>query len=254
MNWIEPDWPAPLRVRAISTSRTGGVSIGAFAGLNLAAHVGDDPDCVDRNRALLRERFGLPAEPRWLSQVHGCAVADAGATSRSCEADAAVAFRPGEVCAVMTADCLPLLFCDRAGTRVAAVHAGWRGLAGGVIEAAVERIASPPADLLCWLGPAIGQDAFEVGADVRERFLELGRGGATTAFRPSPGDRWLADLYALATERLHAMDVDQIWGGGFCTYSDPTRFFSYRRDGVTGRMASLIWIEPDNPGDGSRSL
>ncbi len=145
----------------------------------------------------------------------------------------------------MTADCLPLLLCDRAGTRVAAVHAGWRGLAGGVIEAAIEKVGARPNDLLCWLGPAIGPDAFEVGAEVRARFLELGGEDTKAAFRPSTGGKWLADLYALATERLNALGVDQVWGGGLCTYSDPNRFFSYRRDGITGRMASLIWIDPN---------
>jgi len=245
MTWIEPDWPAASRVRALSTTRRGGFSTGAFAGMNLADHVGDDPSCVARNRALLRERLGLPTEPRWLKQIHGCAVADAGVAAQTWEADAAVASRPGEICAVMTADCLPLLLCDRAGTRAAAVHAGWRGLVDGVVEAAVERIAVPPSDLLGWLGPAIGPDFFEVGAEVRARFLELGGEDTQAAFRPSPGGKWLADLYALATERLNELGVDRVWGGGLCTYADPTRFFSYRRDGMTGRMASLIWIDPD---------
>jgi polyphenol oxidase len=245
MRWIEPDWPAPPGVRALSTTRSGGVSTGAYASLNLGGHVGDDPSCVERNRGLLRERLRLPAEPHWLKQIHGCAVADTGTALRSCEADAAVASNPGEVCAVMTADCLPLLLCDRAGTRVAAVHAGWRGLANGVVEAAVARLSIPPGDILCWLGPAIGPNAFEIGAEVRARFLELGGEHAEAAFRPSRSGKWLANLYVLASERLRALGVEQIWGGGLCTYSDPTRFFSYRRDGVTGRMASLIWIEPD---------
>ncbi len=245
MTWIEPDWPAPARVRALCATRVGGVSTGTYFSLNLAEHVGDDPDSVGRNRALLRERLGLPAEPHWLQQVHGCAVVQTDEARRGCEADASVSFHPGEVCAVMTADCLPLLLCDRAGTRVAAVHAGWRGLAGGVIEAAVEKIGARPNDLLCWLGPAIGPDAFEVGPEVRARFLELGGVDTKAAFRPSPGGKWLADLYALATERLNALGADQVWGGGLCTYSDPNRFFSYRRDGTTGRMASLIWIDPN---------
>jgi len=245
MDWIEPDWPAPSRVRACCTTRRGGVSAGAFASLNLAAHVGDDPFRVAQNRALLKECLGLPAEPHWLQQVHGCRVADAAADPKECQADAVIAARPGEVCAVMTADCLPLLLCDRAGMRVAAVHAGWRGLAEGVIEAAVSRLAVPAREVLCWLGPAIGSRAYEVGAEVRARFLEQGTSGTETAFRAVPGGKWLADLYALATERVRACGVDRIWGGGYCTYSDRERFFSYRRDGVTGRMASLIWIEPD---------
>jgi hypothetical protein len=244
MIWIEPRWPARQRVRALCTTRSGGVSTGPFASLNLADQVGDEPSCTERNRALLRERLGLPADPLWLRQVHGCSVADSDADPPNCEADASVAFRPGKVCAVMTADCLPLLLCDREATRVAAVHAGWRGLAAGVVEAAVERLSVAPREVLCWLGPAIGPQAFEVGPEVRARFLEQGGKDTKAAFRPSPGAKWLADIYALATERLHALGVEQVWGGGLCTYTDSERFFSYRRAGVTGRMASLIWIDP----------
>jgi len=171
-------------------------------------------------------------------------VADPAQDPPDCQADAAIALRPGEVCAVMTADCLPLLLCDAAGERVAAVHAGWRGLADGVIEATVARFGMPPGEVLCWMGPAIGPQAFEVGAQVRTRFLEQGGEGTEAAFRPVAGGKWLADLYALATSRLRACGIDRVWGGGLCTYSDPERFFSYRRDGVTGRMASLIWIDP----------
>lgn len=243
MSPIEPDWHAPPSVRALCTTRSGGVSAGSFASLNLGDHVGDDPSRVVRNRTLLKDELGLPSDPVWLRQVHGCAVADTDGGSPGCEADAAVAFRPEHVCAVMTADCLPVLLCDRAGTRVAAVHAGWRGLANGVIEAAVTRLAVQPAEVLCWLGPAIGPDAFEVGPEVRARFLALGGEGARAAFRPSSSGKWLADLYVLAKGRLRLLGVDQVWGGGFCTHSDSERFFSYRRDGATGRMASLIWID-----------
>lgn len=246
MDWIEPEWPAPSGVRAVATTRRGGLSRGPYASWNLGDHVGDDPAAVDANRRLLRERLGLPAEPLWLRQVHGCTVADVG----GCEADAAVAFAPGQVCAVLTADCLPLLFCDRSGTRVAAVHAGWRGLAAGVIEAAVARLGVAPDSLLCWLGPAIGPEAFEVGDEVRQAFLTHGPSGGEVAFRPSPSGRWLADLYALAGLRLRALGVSGVWGGGLCTYQDAERFFSYRRDGLTGRMASLVWIEPR----GSRTI
>ncbi len=244
MDWIEPDWPSPLPVRAFCTTRSGGVSVGAFASLNLADHVGDEPLCVANNRTLIRECLGLPAEPRWLQQIHGCSVADATATTANCRADAAIARRPGTVCAVLTADCLPLLLCDRAGTGVAAVHAGWRGLADGIVEAAVARFAVPPEEILCWLGPGIGPQAFEVGPEVRARFLEQGGEGTEAAFSSARSGKWLADLYALARERLQGCGVDRVWGGGLCTYSDPQRFFSYRRDGVTGRMASLIWIDP----------
>jgi YfiH family protein len=245
LEWIEPDWPAPPRVHAACTTRRGGVSSGPFASMNPADHVGDDPSCVERNRAILRGALGLPADPHWLRQVHGCAVAQTENAPPGCEADAAVASRGGKVCAVLTADCLPLLFCDRAGTRVAAVHAGWRGLAAGVIEAAVAALETSPADLLCWLGPAIGPDAFEVGSEVRDRFVGQDPACAR-AFRPSPAGKWLADLFALARRRLTAVSVEGIWGGYVCTYEDPGRFFSYRRAGTTGRMASLVWIDPDS--------
>lgn len=227
------------------TTRNGGVSTGPFAGLNLADHVGDEPSLVARNRALLRAHLDLPTEPHWLQQVHGRRVAAAVRDPRDCRADAVIATGLREVCAVLTADCLPLLLCDAAGTRVAAVHAGWRGLAAGIIEAAIARLAVPPRDVLCWLGPAIGPRAFEVGAEVRARFLARGSEDTKAAFVPTPGGKWLANPYALARERLRACGVDRIWGGGLCTYSDPERFFSYRRDKITGRMASLIWIDPD---------
>lgn len=243
MRWLEPDWPAPRAVRALCTTRSGGVSRGRFAHLNLADHVGDDPVAVAHNRMLLRRRLCLPRDPYWLRQVHGCEVARADSDPPGCEADAAVGFAPGVVCAVLTADCLPLLFCDDAGTRVAAVHAGWRGLADGVVEAAVGRLGIDPGQLLCWLGPAIGPASFEVGDEVRERFLDCGGDGAGVAFRPSHQGKWLADLYALARQRLRTAGVARTYGGCYCTYEDSKRFFSYRRDGTTGRMASLIWIE-----------
>lgn len=244
MDLIRPDWPAPARVRAWSTTRSGGESAGPFASLNLGDHVGDDPDSVARNRVRVLDRLGLPAEPLWLRQVHGCEVAEAGADPRGCTADAAVARAPGQVCAVLTADCLPLLLCDRAGLSVAAVHAGWRGLAAGVVEQAVGALGADPGQVLAWLGPAIGPDAFEVGVEVRDLFLAADP-GASEAFRPGAGGRWLADLGVLAVRRLGRIGVRAVSGGGLCTYSDPRRFFSYRRDGVTGRMASLIWLSPD---------
>jgi YfiH family protein len=242
MEWIEPEWPAPPQVRAVCTTRTGGLSQGPFASMNPADHTGDDPACVEANRALLRRALALPAEPYWLRQVHGCEVAETGSARPGCAADAAVAQRAGEVCAVLTADCLPLLLCDREGTRVGAVHAGWRGLAAGVIEVAVTRIDTPPGDLLCWLGPAIGPDHFEVGDEVRREFVRTGGAEAGNAFRPGAPGKWLADIFALARQRLYSLGVERVWGGNVCTYADPGRFFSYRRDGVTGRMASLIWI------------
>lgn len=244
MELIRPDWPAPERVRAVSTTREGGVSTGPYAALNLGDHVGDAPAAVARNRALLRAHLGLAVEPHWLRQVHGCEVVAASAGCPGREADAALAEAPDAVCVVMTADCLPLLICDREGTRVAAVHAGWRGLLDGVVERAVAALGVAPETLLVWLGPAIGPDAFEVGAEVRERFVARDP-EAWSAFRPRPDGRWLADLFQLARQRLSRLGVEQVYGGGDCTFSQPQRFFSYRRDGVTGRMASLIWLAPD---------
>ncbi|MBK1720993.1 peptidoglycan editing factor PgeF [Thiocystis violacea] len=242
MELIRPDWPAPTSVKACCTTRSGGLSTGPFASMNLGDHVGDDPGAVAANRERLRASLGLPAMPVWLRQVHGCDVAVLGDAPAPCEADAALARAPGTVCAVMTADCLPLLMCDDLGMRVAAVHAGWRGLAAGVIDAAVAAMASDPARLLVWLGPAIGPDAFEVGAEVRAQFVARDP-AAAQSFRPS-GDRWLADLFGLARQRLSRLGVSRVYGGEDCTYAQPERFFSYRRDGVTGRMASLIWLEP----------
>lgn len=240
--WLRPDWPAPEHVRALVTTRKGGVSRGAYASLNLGAHVGDDPAAVAENRRRLVEAATLPAEPTWLSQVHGLGVAKLSADSRpGIEADAAMTDVPEVVCAVLTADCLPVLFCDRSGTRVAAAHAGWRGLAGGVLEATVAAMDTPPEDLHAWLGPAIGPAAFEVGDEVREAFVT--RHPVTdTAFVPSPAGRWLADLYTLARLRLAACGVHSVHGGGECTVTDAQRFYSYRRDGDTGRMASMVWL------------
>lgn len=238
-----PDWPAPGRVKALVTTRGGGVSHAPYGSLNLAAHVGDDPAAVARNRALLKARFRLPEEPRWLTQVHGCGVIDATVAGSGCTADAIFSARPGEVCAVLTADCLPLLLSDRDGERVCAVHAGWRGLAAGVVEAAVARLGRR-SRLLAWLGPAIGADAFEVGEEVRQAFLRAAPEDAA-AFRERGAGRWLADIYALARARLTRLGVGYVGGGGYCTVRQEELFYSYRREGVTGRMASLIWLDPN---------
>jgi YfiH family protein len=244
LDWIEPDWPAPSRIRALTTTRGGGVSSGPYTSLNLADHVGDATSAVTENRRLLGAALDLPAAPVWLRQVHGCNVVDADQVSGTlgCTADAALASASGRVCAVLTADCLPVLLCTRRGTRVGAVHAGWRGLLDGVIESAIDAMAVPAEEILAWLGPAIGADAFEVGPEVRDAFVDRDP-GAASAFRPGKGDRWMADVYALAGRRLDARRVGFVGGGGYCTVRDAERFFSYRRDGVTGRMASLIWIE-----------
>jgi purine-nucleoside/S-methyl-5'-thioadenosine phosphorylase / adenosine deaminase len=243
-DWIVPDWPAPPGVRALITTRAGGASRGAYAGLNLGLRSGDDVEAVARNRASLRQ--WLPAEPLWLRQVHGTTVAEADAMEGSPEADAAVARRPGTVCAVLTADCLPLLLCDEEGTVVAAAHAGWRGLCSGVIEQTLRAMDRPPRALLAYLGPAIGPAAYEVGAEVREAFIAADHGSepeSEAAFAPGKPGRFYADLYALARRRLARSGVVNIYGGGYCTYTERERFYSYRRDGATGRMASLVWMD-----------
>lgn len=244
LEWLGPDWPAPERVRALSTTRLGGLSSGPFASLNLAQHVGDDPTRVAGNRARVRQAFGLPAEPVWLEQVHGCDVVDLGDRAAGRLADASVVAQPGRVCAVLTADCLPLLLCDRQGTRVAAVHAGWRGLAAGVVEAALSKIGSSPEDLLCWLGPAIGPGAYEVGPEVRDDYMAQDDAAAAAFRSADDGQHWYADLYQLARQRLALSGVRDVYGGDRCTFSEPERFFSFRRDGTTGRMATLIWLAP----------
>ncbi|HEX5804526.1 MAG TPA: peptidoglycan editing factor PgeF [Azospira sp.] len=243
-SWFVPDWPLPPGVRALQTTRLGGCSQGPWAGLNLGEHVGDAPQAVAANRRQLASR--LPNPPTWLNQVHGTAVAaiDDLVPGVPPAADAAVARMPGKVCAVMTADCLPLLLCDRTGSVVAAAHAGWRGLCAGVIEATVAAMAVPPAELSVWLGPAIGPAAFEVGDEVRAAFV-TDDAAAAAAFVRGQGDRWLADLYALARLRLRRLGVGTVAGGDECTYRQAERYFSYRRDGVTGRMATLIWRDPD---------
>ncbi|MDD5296347.1 MAG: peptidoglycan editing factor PgeF [Rhodocyclaceae bacterium] len=237
-DWILPDWPAPGNVRALSTTRAGGVSPTPYASMNLGNHVGDDPECVARNRDILAGATG--ARPLWLNQVHGTAIAVAGSAVPGAAADGSVSRLPGAACAVMTADCLPVLLCDRAGTVVAAAHAGWRGLCAGVIESAVAAMGVAPGEVLAWLGPAIGPEAFEVGAEVRQAFTEHDP-EAALAFREREG-RWLGDLYLLARQRLAVLGVAGTWGGGLCTFGDPERFYSFRRDGVTGRMASLVWL------------
>ncbi len=238
MKWIEADWPAPANVHAVTTLRSGGVSGGAYASLNAAAHVGDRPEDVAQNRLRIKERLRLPAEPAWLRQVHGTAVVEAEQVDEPVEADASHSERAGTVCAVLTADCLPVLFTNREGTRVAAAHAGWRGLAAGIVERTVDALGG--GDLLVWLGPAIGPECFEVGADVRRAFLRKSADCAA-AFKAKSDDKWLADIYLLARIILNQEGIERVFGGGCCTVSDAERFYSYRRDGETGRMATLIW-------------
>jgi YfiH family protein len=240
-DWIAPDWPAPACVQAVTTTRQGGVSRGAFSSMNPADHVGDVPEAVAANRARLQQVLALPARPAWLQQVHGIKVVDAAAVTGAPPADAAFACRPGVVCTVLTADCLPLLLCDKAGECVAAVHAGWRGLAAGVIEQAVHALSRPGDALLAWLGPAISPAAYRVGDEVRDTFMAHDR-RAAAAFPPATEGGWHADLYQLARQRLGDCGVTHVYGGEHCSYREAGRFFSYRRDGACGRMASLIWI------------
>lgn len=238
-----PAWPAPQNVRTLQTTRIGGVSVAPYDSFNLGDHVGDAAQAVARNRQQLSAL--MPSEPVWLQQVHGISVANADAASCLVQADASVARHRGTVCAVMTADCLPVLLCDEAGTVVAAAHAGWRGLCDGVIEATVRAMDVEPHKLMAWFGPAISQRAFEVGSEVRAVFAAHDA-QAAAAFVPAPasgGEKYHADIYLLARQRLHALGVNRVYGGEYCTYSDPLRFFSYRRDGVTGRMGTFIWLE-----------
>jgi len=246
---IFPDWSAPQPVRAVFTTRQGGVSNGPFASLNVGRNGGDDAAAVSENCRRVFAAAGMPAEPRWIRQVHGARVMRMPESAPEPEADASFTTEPGTVCAVQAADCLPVLFCDEAATVVAAAHAGWRGLAAGVLERTVEALPVPPQRLLAWLGPAIGPEDFEVGAEVRDAFTRI-QTDAGGAFRQgaAPG-KYYADLFMLARMRLRRAGVERIYGGGLSTYADPARFYSYRRDGVTGRMAALIWLAPAPPGD-----
>jgi copper oxidase (laccase) domain-containing protein len=279
-HWLPPDWPAPANVHAATTLRTGGVSCGAYASLNPAMHVGDDAGLVRQNRQLIKESLNLPNDPVWLEQIHGNRAVQAITGAPLQQADAGYSSEPGVVCAVLTADCLPLLVCSADGSQVAAIHAGWRGLLAGVIGntlAAMQIPLDPPftkgeaaqlnntdlnpvltgeinqshfnpplckrgarGDFLVWLGPAIGPDCFEVGPEVREAFLDKSS-EFTAAFKRQSDDKWLADIYRLARIDLARLGIDKVYGGGFCTVTDQERFYSYRRDKQTGRMATLIW-------------
>lgn len=257
---ITPEWPAPPGVRAAFTTRTGGVSPAPFDSLNIGALLGDTPEAVAENRRRVREALRLPSEPVWLAQVHGVTVVEADTASATTgaragasaglnaaltppTADASVALSPGPVCAIRVADCMPVLFAAVDGSVVGAAHAGWRGLAGGVLEATIARLAVAASKLIAWMGPAISQPNFEVGNDVRDAFLASDP-AAASAFTPNARGRWQCDLYALARRRLEALGVRGVFGGGWCTFAERERFFSYRREGQCGRMAALIWMEP----------
>ncbi|TAN65908.1 MAG: hypothetical protein EPN17_15260 [Methylobacter sp.] len=267
-HWLSPDWPAPANVHAATTLRSGGVSCGAYASLNPAMHVGDDADLVKQNRRIVKEWLGLPDDPVWLEQIHSNRAVQAVKTGPLQQADAAYTTEAGVVCAVLTADCLPLLVCSTDGSRVAAIHAGWRGLLAGVIGNTITAMKIPldspfskgeasgrptniepnsplckrgaRGDFLVWLGPAIGPDCFEVGAEVRDAFLQKSA-AFMTAFKAQGNGQWLADIYQLARIDLAMLGIDKVYGGGFCTVTEQERFYSYRRDKQTGRMATLIW-------------
>jgi YfiH family protein len=256
---ITPEWEAPAGIRAVMTTRLGGVSVSPWESLNVGVHVDDSMPAVLENRMRVRKEAGLPSEPVWLEQVHGTSVVVLDAAniprtitveqltqSRRPIADAAVTWQTGVVCAIQVADCLPVLFAARDGSVVGAAHAGWRGLAGGVLSATIAAMNVPPDQIVAWLGPAIGPENFEVGNDVVEAFLATAhsdqRAQTQAAFVPKPNGKWLCDLFTLARLRLAAAGVTQVSGGDLCTVSDARRFYSYRRDGQTGRMAALVWL------------
>lgn len=241
MRTIIPNWPAPENVLTVSTTRFGGVSAAPYSALNVGLHVGDDVSAVLTNRQLLKDHCWLTTEPAWLNQVHSPIVIDLTAPLTDViDADGSFTRVPGLACAIMTADCLPILLCNKQGTEVAAVHAGWRGLAAGVIDNAIAKFTCSAADIMVWMGPAIGPMAFEVGNDVRDQFIAVDT-NATEAF-VAHGDKWLANLYLLARQRLQQHGINAIYGGDHCTFSDDELFYSYRRQAVTGRQASLIWL------------
>ncbi|MFQ6023464.1 MAG: peptidoglycan editing factor PgeF [Acidiferrobacterales bacterium] len=243
--FIYPDWSAPEHVKALTTTRVGGYSKGPFESFNLSMRSGDDTEQVKRNRALLVDSAGLPSEPVWLRQEHGNKVVDASCTEPYTGADGSYTDQAGIVCVVLTADCCPVFLCDRQGSRVGVLHAGWRGLARGLIEQGVQQTGRATSELMAWLGPAIGPSAFEVGDDVYNAFVDQDA-AATETFVKNSNGRWLADIYALATQRLRAMGVENISGGTYCTVQERERFFSYRRDRLCGHMASLIWLDAKN--------
>lgn len=242
-NIILPDWPAPQHIKALTTTRFGGVSQKPYQDFNLGAHVGDNPLAVAQNRQILREQLSLRNEPLWLNQVHGNEIIQADITEKTTPtADGSFTQKPNVVCTIMTADCLPILLCDRAGKQVAAIHGGWRSLAADIIDVALKQFAIPGQEILAWLGPAIGPEVFEVGDEVRDMFIAQDPQAELAFIATKPG-KWLCNIYLIARQHLNKRGVTAIYGGNFCTYAESDRFFSYRRDQTTGRMASMIWKE-----------
>jgi len=244
MNAIYPNWQAPKNIKALTTVRSGGVSLPPFDSFNLGDHVCDDPKAVQQNRSLLVDKFDLPHQPFFLIQTHSTKVIELPFTGSNVEADAVYTQQANQVCLVMTADCLPVLFFNKEGSEVAAAHAGWRGLCDGILEETVAKFKCPTSDIIAWLGPAIGPTAFQVGEEIIEQFCAFDS-NAKLAFTPdlTTSGKFLGNLYQLATQRLNKLGITEISGGGHCTYTEQDKFFSYRRDKKTGRMASLIWIE-----------
>jgi YfiH family protein len=246
IEWLSPEWGVPPTVRAVCTLRSGGVSAAPFASLNLATGVGDEPAAVAENRRRLRAALALPAEPLWLQQSHGVTVVAADAEAAPGPADAAVTSQDDRVLAIMVADCMPVLFASDDGAVIGAAHAGWRGLASGVLEATVEAMGVDPRRVHAWLGPAIGPRHFEVGAEVRAQFL-AGDARAAAGFTANARGRWQCDLALLAKQRLARLGLKQLSAVQRCTYADAAGCYSYRRDGQTGRMAALIWRRGGGP-------
>ncbi len=240
-DWITPDWPAPSNIRAITTTRNGGFSHRPYDSMNISSYVGDDPKAVQKNREYLQSTLNTPSQPQWLEQVHGTLAVNAAHITEPVKADACYSNEKNIVCTIQTADCLPVLLCNKTGTTVAAIHAGWRGLADGIIEETIKAMACRGNELIAWLGPAIGPKAFESGDDVRNAFIAHDE-QAKTAFIRQANGLWLADIYKLAQQRLAGQGVTACYGGNFCTYHDKERFYSFRRDQTTGRMATLIWL------------
>ena len=241
---ITPDWPAPNNIKTLSTTRSGGISSPPFDSLNLSQHVGDNIKFVEQNRQALINQAKLPESPRWLKQTHSTKVSLSSTWQAGDKADAIFSNQINHVCPIMTADCLPILLCDQHGQQVAAIHAGWRGLAAGIIEQTLTNFNCPGSQIMAWCGPAIGSQQFKVGLDVVDCFTQHSQQTMEKAFEQVDSIHYLADIFLLAKQRLISQGVSAIFGGEHCTVSDPTHFFSYRRDGATGRMASMIWIEP----------
>lgn len=245
MRAVFPNWPAPANIQAFTTTRVGGVSAVPFDSFNLGDHVGDEGNAVKTNRALLVEKFNLPQTPLFLTQTHSTRVIQLPYFGNNLAADATYTNQPNQVCVVMSADCLPVLFTNKQGTEVAAAHAGWRGLCDGILEETVKCFRAPTRDIIAWLGPAIGPTAFQVERNVVEQFAAFDL-SASTAFKPDPTQegKYLGNLYQIAEQRLNKLGIREIFGGHHCTVNEKELFFSYRREGKTGRMASVIWFKP----------